>query len=152
MSCYLKILLNLEVRMKILILALSLMSSSLLAQEVIEVSCESPNLNYLNRFELNEKIDFDTDAPVTQLEDVNLRLLLTKRGNDSRSAWTELNDLEGEFKKVESDFTSEPYYSLTLKDEKNEAFVQLNIGFPMILNSLVRTADGYVYKSGCSAL
>lgn len=138
--------------MKTLILALSIMSWSVMAQEVIEISCESPGLTYLNRFELNEKVELDTDVTVTKLEDVSLRVYLTQRGNNSTSRWKTLSGLSGELKKVDSDFTAEPFYSLILKDEGQDVLVQLNVGYPQILNSQIRTKDGFVYKSGCSML
>lgn len=130
---------------------MTIMTSNLWAQEVVEVSCQAPDLHYVNRFNLNLKLELGQDN-ISSFKDLSLAVDFTRNGFDAPTQWRELSDLLGDFRKVENDVTPNPYYTLQLRNEDKTVFLQLNIDYPGKLNSFIRFADGRTFRSYCERI
>jgi hypothetical protein len=138
--------------MKLIHLALLLMSSQSFATTVLKVKCTALDLPYINRFSLEESFEVypsTTNKDEWNLIGANINIEATRSGNTSEPKNSSLKKLRGTLKKIEGQFTKLPYYNLKLKSSDKLVLVNLNVDYPAKLSSSIRTADKYLYKSTC---
>lgn len=121
------------------------------ASVVIDVKCTSPELNYLNRFTLEQSFEAwqsDEDENVWKIYSATLKPVLRKAGNSSQNVEAALK-VSGTLTKVESQMTKEPYYSLKLQSRDKKVLAYLNLDYPSNLSSRIRSQEGRLYKAKC---
>lgn len=137
--------------MKLIKLALILLSTQTFATSVVKIKCTGPELTYVNRFSLEQNIELFSSQNDDEwnLYSTQIDFDATRAGTNSEVKNKTLKSLRGTLKKINGNFTKEPFYNLKLKNKDNSILINLNLNYPGKLTSKIRTADGYLYKSTC---
>lgn len=118
----------------------------------LEIKCDSPDLNYIYRFSMDQTLPTYTDSENPGSYGVyykTLKIQARKAGTESKVEEIELKGLRGTLTKVENSFTKKPYYNLKLQSKDKKTFAQLNLDYPSKLSSFIKTEEGFKYKATC---
>lgn len=133
----------------ILFITLFTLMISAKAEVTFNIKCSAPDLNYLNRFTIEQELKaYENSNGDFKVFGAELNPSLTKAGNEAQTLQTSAI-LSGTIIKVESRFTKKPFYSVKLTNATKETTALLNLDYPGALSSSFRDRDGRVYKSKC---
>lgn len=125
----------------------------------LDITCQGPNLHYVNQFDLQTTVDFDREDESLfseeglKLEGQNLTAYVTNAGFEQTEGELELKDLDLTVKFVDRpDVFGKPFYHLTFlskKDAEQKVHVNMTVGYPGIMTSYIRLDNLRMYKSTC---
>ena len=124
----------------------------------LDITCEGPNLHYINQFDLETSVDFDQEDQVLlseeglKLEGVELTAYVTNAGFEESESKLELKNLDLTVKIIDKQILGKAFYLLRFtskKDVEEKVFVNMTVGYPGLLTSYIRLGNLKMYKSTC---
>lgn len=137
------------------ILLMMIFSANVMA---LDITCEGPNLHYINQFDLETSVDFDQEDQVLlseeglKLEGVELTAYVTNAGFEESESKLELKNLDLTVKIIDKPILGKAFYLLRFtskKDVEEKVFVNMTVGYPGLLTSYIRLGNLKMYKSTC---